>query len=464
MLEDFLERHADTERVGDVPEALGARIGELVADLVRIHRLQVEAVDTRFEPAQRFLQCFLERAADRHHLADRFHLRRQPIVGLPELFEREARDLDHDVVDRRLERGGCEPSGDVVGELVERVTHGELRGDPGDRKAGRLGGERRRPRNARIHLDHDHSSIVGIDRELDVRAARVDADLAQDRDRRVAHDLVFLVRERLRRRDRDGVAGVHAHRADDDAVVLLVADNLHLELFPAEQRFLDQELARRRGVEAALAHLDEFILVVRDAAARPAKSERGPDDGRETDLRLNFERLREVVRDTRTRGAEPDPRHRSLEFLAVLGLVDRFLGGADQLDVEFGQHAFAREVERAIQRRLSTHRRQQRVRPLAFDDFRDHRPRDRLDVGDVGHFRIGHDRRRIAVHQDHAIAFLAQRLARLRTGIVELARLSDDDRAGADDQDALYVGPFRHQCPRGRPKDTVRPLRGQRTK
>ena len=244
------------ERVGDVPEALGARIGELVGDRVRIDRLQVEAVDAGLQPAQRLLQRFLERAADRHHLADRFHLRRQPVVGLLEFLEREARHLGDDVVDRRLERRRRLAAGDVVLQLVERVADGELGRDLGDREAGRLRRQRRAARHARIHLDDDHAAVVRIDRELHVRAAGVDADLAQHRDRRVAHDLVFLVGQRLRRRDGDRVAGVHAHRvevldrADDDAVVLPVAHDLHLEFFPAEQRFLDQQLVRRRAGRA----------------------------------------------------------------------------------------------------------------------------------------------------------------------------------------------------------------------
>src|SRR3546814_2551637 len=40
----------------------------------------------------------------------------------------------------------------------------------------------------------------------------INTDLAQDRDRGVAHDLIFFVGQRLRRRHRNGVAGVHAHR------------------------------------------------------------------------------------------------------------------------------------------------------------------------------------------------------------------------------------------------------------
>ena len=66
----------------------------------------------------------------------------------------------------------------------------------------------------------------------------------------------------------------------------------------------------------------------------------------------------------------------------------------------------------------------------------DHLGRDRLDIGRVGQLRIGHDRRRVGVHQDDAIALFLQRLARLRAGIIELAGLADDDRPGADDQDA----------------------------
>ena len=77
-------------------------------------------------------------------------------------------------------------------------------------------------------------------------------------------------------------------------------------------------------------------------------------------------------------------------------------------------------------------------------DLGDDRRRHRLDVGDVGRLRVGHDRGRVRVDQDHPIAFLAQRLAGLRAGIVELAGLADDDRPGAHDQDRAEVGTFGH--------------------
>ena len=64
--------------------------------------------------------------------------------------------------------------------------------------------------------------------------------------------------------------------------------------------------------------------------------------------------------------------------------------------------------------------------------------------GAVGHLRIRHDGRRIAVDEDDVEPFRPQRLARLRARVVELARLADDDRAGADDEDAFEIFSSRH--------------------
>ena len=80
------------------------------------------------------------------------------------------------------------------------------------------------PGHPRVHLDHDHPAGRRVDRELDVAAAGVDADLAQHRDAEVAHPLVLPVGQRHRRRHGDRVAGVHAHRVD----VLDRADHDHV--------------------------------------------------------------------------------------------------------------------------------------------------------------------------------------------------------------------------------------------
>ena len=143
-----------------------------------------------------------------------------------------------------------------------------------------------RARDARIHLDDDHAAGLGIDGELHVRAAGIDADLAQAGERRVAHHLILAIGQRLRGSDRDGIAGVHAHRievldgADDDGVVGQVAHHLELEFLPAEHALFDQRLVDRREVEPALENFVQLFEVVGDAAARAAQREARAQDDR----------------------------------------------------------------------------------------------------------------------------------------------------------------------------------------
>ena len=105
----------------------------------------------------------------------------------------------------------------------------------------------------------------------------------------VTHRLVFLVGQGERRGDGDAVAGVHPHgvdvldRADDDAVVGAVADDLHLVFLPPRDRFLDQHFGNRGSVESGGDHGVETGAVPGDAAAGAAEGEGRADDGRQSD-------------------------------------------------------------------------------------------------------------------------------------------------------------------------------------
>src|SRR6185295_16180624 len=101
---DLVEGEAVLERVADVPDALRAGLAELALQGLAVARALVQAVDADLQAAQRLLERLLEGAADRHHLADRLHLRGEAVVRLRELLEREPRHLGDDVVDGRLER------------------------------------------------------------------------------------------------------------------------------------------------------------------------------------------------------------------------------------------------------------------------------------------------------------------------------------------------------------------------
>ena len=119
---------------------------------------------------------------------------------------------------------------------------------------------------------------------MDVRAAGFHTHGADNGEARVAHNLVFLVRERLDWCDGNTIAGVHAHGikvfdgANDHAVVGLVAHDLHLVFLPANERFLDEDFVHRRKIDTFFGQLLVLIAVVSNATAGAAEGVGGPDD------------------------------------------------------------------------------------------------------------------------------------------------------------------------------------------
>ena len=409
----------------------------------------VKAGQAGFHRRQRLLQRLVDGATDGHGLAHGFHRRGQFGLRAREFLEGKARDLGDDIVDGRLERGGRD-LGDVVVQLVQRIANRQFRRDFRNRETGRLGCQRGRTRHARVHFDDDHTAIGGVHGPLHVRAAGFHADLAQHVDRVRAHDLVFFVRQGQSGGHGDRVARVHTHRVhvfdrtDDDGVVGGVAHHLHLVFFPTQQGFIDQDLVHRRGIKARAAIVFVIVAVIGHAAAGPAKGKCGADNRGQADVFEGGHAFFDGVGDGRFGVFDAQTIHGLTEQFAVFGHFDGLALGADQFDVELLQHTHVGQRQGGVQTRLATHGRQQGVGALFLDDLGDDFGGDRLNIGRIGQTGVGHDRRGVRVHQNDAVAFFAQRLTGLCTGIVELTRLPDDNRARADDHDGTDIGSFRH--------------------
>ncbi len=148
------------------------------------------------------------------------------------------------------------------------------------------------------------------------------------------------------------------------------AHHLHLVFLPAEERFLDQDLADGREVEAALHDLLEFLPVVADAAAGAAHGEGGADDEREgADPGGHLAGLVEGVGGAGEGHVEADLLHRLLEELAVLALLDRVGVGADHLHAVAGERARFVERHGGVERGLAAEGGQEGVGLFALDDL-----------------------------------------------------------------------------------------------
>ena len=408
----------------------------------------VECDRPRLASLERLDERLRERAAQPERLADRPHLGAERAIGPGELLELEPWRFHGDVVERGLERRR-RLLGDVVRQLVERVADGEQRGQLRDREAGRLARKSRRARHPRVHLDHAQLVGLRMNRELHVRSARGHTDPARGGEGGLTEPLVRGVGERLLRRDRPRVAGVHAHRvkvldrADDDRVPCAVDHHLELVLLPAGEVLLDQHLADGAGSEAVCDRLGQLRPCVCDPAAGAPERERRADDRRDREVDIGRRGH------DRARNRETSRLHGLTEELTVLGAPDRVDVGADQLDAAVG------ERHRQVERGLPAERGQDRVGALPGDHLADRVRVEWLEVGRVGPFRVGHDRGGVRVDEHDAVALPAQHATCLRACVVELARLADPNRPRAENQDRAKVGALRHafasRSKKGRP-------------
>ena len=119
------------------------------------------------------------------------------------------------------------------------------------------------------------------------------------------------------------------------------------------------------------------------------------------------------MRNTGLRRLQANRRHRHFKLLAIFSLFNRVRICTDEFDAKLFEHTMLVQIKGAVQGSLTTHRWQHRVRTLFLNDFFYNLPSDRLDVCDIGGFRVRHDRGRITVHENRAIPFCFQGFASL---------------------------------------------------
>ena len=97
--------------------------------------------------------------------------------------------------------------------------------------------------------------------------------------------------------------------------------------------------------------------------------------------------------------------HRLLEEKTVFGHLDRAHLRSDHFDAVRFEYSRFCELDRDVQRCLSADCREQSIGTFALDDGFNKVLGQRLHVGAIGQFRVGHNRRRIAVDEHHLEPF-----------------------------------------------------------
>ena len=411
-------------------------------------RRGVQGIQPDLRPTHGLHQSHLKAGSNSHHLTGGLHLGAQLPAGTGKLIKGPFGQLHNHIVQGGL-KAGAGLAGDLVLDLRQGVAQGNAGADLGNGVAGGLGGQGGGAGHTGVHLNDGVLKGVRVQGKLAVAAAH-DAQLGDDVQSGGAEHLVLLVRKGQGRGHHDGVPGVDAHRvkvlhgADGDHVAGTVPQGLKLDLLPAGDAALHQNLVDGGLVQTTLGDLFQGDRVLGDAAAGAAQGEGGADDHRVADAfrdgKRLFQGLRRVRGDYRlAHGLQGIPKQ-----LPVLGPVNGLNIRAQEPHAVAFQGAVPAQLHGDGQAGLAAQPCQQAVRPLLLNDASDGLGGERFQVDLVGQVLVGHNGGRVGVDQHGLDALLPQHPAGLGPGVVKLRSLADDNGAGADHQHLVYAFILRH--------------------
>ena len=255
----------------------------------------------------------------------------------------------------------------------------------------------------------------------------------------------------MSRSNGDAVPGVNAHGikilygTDDDDIVIEIPHHLQFELFPSEDGLFDQNLSDHAPFKPTGGYLFELFNVIGHSTSRSTEGEAGPNDQGKSDLLRYLEGFFQRIGEPALGEIETDLLHRFLEKVSILSFLNGFILSPDHLNAIFLKDPGFIEGHGDVETGLASQGWEKGIRSLPGNDLLQYFRSDRLDIGSIGHLRIGHDRGRVGVDQDHLKPFFLQSLTGLSARVVKLAGLTDHNRPGADDQDPFDIRPFRHR-------------------
>ena len=230
-----------------------------------------------------------------------------------------------------------------------------------------------------------------------------------------------------------------------DHIAVCITDDFELEFFPAEDGFLNEYLTDQAGLQTAGADCLQLLFVVYETAAGTAHRICRAQDYRIAQTISNRECLIYAVRHLTACHLDPDGIHGFLELNTILTTFNRVYLDTDDLNTVFFQNTGTCQLCTQVQTGLATEVWQQCIRTFLGDDLLQTGYVERLNIGHIRDLRIGHDRGRVRIDQHDLVTQLAQCLTSLCTGIVELTRLTDDDRTRADDQHFVDICSLWHK-------------------
>ena len=234
------------------------------------------------------------------------------------------------------------------------------------------------------------------------------------------------------------------HVTDGNTVIIGITDYFIFYFFPACHTAFNQCLTDKAVFQTSVNDFIKFFFVSCNTAASTTQSISRSDDKWEANFISKFLSCTNCLNDCTFRNRLIDFLHCFFEKFAVFCPFDTFNLSAKKLDIVFCQNTFFIKVHSKVQSNLSAQRSQERIRTFFSDNTFQKFAIQRFNINTVSNINICHNCCRIAVNKHYFKIFFFESTTCLRTCIVKLCRLSNDNRAGADYEYFFNVCFFRH--------------------
>ena len=374
------------------PAAIGG-VAESLIEVIELVTLETKVL--RVNLTDGLLQGLLPGTTNSHNLTNRLHGRANIAVDVLELAQIPAGNLGDNVVQTGLKVGGG-GLGNGVGELGKSVSQTNLSRGVSKRVTGGLGSQSRRTRKTSVDLDDTVVKSIGLQSVLDIALAN-DAQVTDDLNGSSTEHVVLLIRQSLTRGNNDTVTGVDSERvevlhvANGNTVVVSVTNNLVLNLLPALEGLLDENLGGER--QRAGGQVTELIGVGSEARTQTTKGVSRPDNDGVANLLGSLD------------GGRFGNRNINLvqglgEEITVLTGLQGLDGGTENLDTVAFKGAHAVHLHTQVQGGLTTEGEENTIGALALNDVGNILGGDGEVVDFIRKLVVGLDSRNVGVDQD----------------------------------------------------------------
>ena len=433
---DALHTVAFFQRLGN---GKNAQVGGILQLLFHIVEMDVfvthKAMHALPYHAETFLYHFLETASDAHDFAHRLHAGTYQAAHSGKLGQVPTRYFANHIVQARSHIGRVGRS--HLANLVQSIAQGYLCCHECQRIARGFRCQCRRTAQAGVHFYDAVIVGLGVEGKLDVTFA-YNVQMAHTLYGKLLQHLHLLIGQRAGRGHHDRLARMDAqrvkvfHRSHRKAMVIGVADDFKLYLFPPFQRFFHQYLRSKR--EGTLGYFAERLFIRTDAAAQTAQ---GICRTYHHGIAQRLSGGKCVVHGFHgpaARGLQVGSVQFLHEQVAVFRIHNGLHTGAQHLHAILLEHPRAVQFSATVQCRLSAESQQNAVGTLFLNDFSNKMRGHGQEIHRVGNTLARLDSRNVGINQHRADAFFTQGFQCLRTGIIKLTGLANFQGAGTKNQ------------------------------